>query len=98
VSAQPWHGWQSVSPAYGAQIGSDRQRCGELGELHDECEGRALIDIVITSSTGWFTKAVVDFWMPNGKRQEHHIRWFFRDQTAWDWAEGVATRMEKQYG
>lgn len=98
VTAVPWHGWQSVSASYGAQIGSERQRCSEMDELRHECESEmnGRIDINVTGT--WLIKVVAEFWLPSGRRKHAETRWFFRESTAWDWAEGIATRWEKQYG
>lgn len=93
----PWHGWQSVSASYGAQIGSDRQRCGEMDELRDECDReRGLVDITVTTGGGLFVKVVAEMWMPVGRRVRRTVKWFVRESTALDWAEGVATRWEKE--
>ena len=96
VSAVPWHGWQSVSGSYGAQMGSDRQRCGEMNELFDECE-RAPARINITINEDILTKVVAEFWLPNGRRVHRHVKWFLRTQTACDWAEGISTRWEREH-
>jgi hypothetical protein len=96
VSVVPWHGWQSVSASYGAQIGSERQRHVEMSELNDECE-REAARIEITISEDILTKVVAEFWSPTGRRVHRRVKWFLRSQTACDWADGVSARWEREY-